>query len=51
LPEFFEDNIKRWMDPFYMLIVTDLSQLIDKVKRCFVTRHFLQCFVVDTNID
>lgn len=30
LPEFFEDNLKRWMEPFLMLIVTDFPHLVDK---------------------
>jgi len=30
LPEFFEDNIRRWMEPFHMLMVSDFSHLIDK---------------------
>lgn len=27
LPEFFEDNMKRWMEPFLMLVVTDFKAL------------------------
>ncbi|XP_047141486.1 exportin-2 isoform X1 [Hydra vulgaris] len=30
LPEFFEDNMKRWMEPFHMLIVTPFDILVDK---------------------
>lgn len=28
LPEFFEDNMKRWMEPFHMLIVTEFKVLV-----------------------
>jgi len=28
LPEFFEDNMKRWMEPFHMLLVTEFKVLV-----------------------
>lgn len=44
LPEFFEDNMKRWMEPFHMLIVTEFKVLVTTVCEWFkLLKSLIEC--------